>query len=144
MRARLCSHIKSDGTLCRAIALAGYPQCFAHGGQLRRQQARTTPAVRLGPLADRPSIQRAINRVLQATVSGSLMPERSVALLNRIQFAIGSAARSKPCAPGNSLQPLQSSSPHLLSHPLDSTINQTPDSQLTTHNLQPATEFEHI
>jgi hypothetical protein len=47
--------------------------------------------------------------------------------------------------PGNSPRPLQPTSPHLLSHPLDSTINQTlstPNSQPATRNLQPVTEFE--
>jgi len=108
MRARLCSHTKSDGTPCRAVALAGRTLCFAHHRQLRRQQARRPPAIRLGPLADQQSIQRALNRVFQATVSGSLPPERAAGLLDRIQFAIGkrqaTALRAPATPPDRAIQ----------------------------------------
>ncbi len=63
------------------------------------QQARRAPAVRLDPLADQQSIQRAINRVFQATLSGSLPPERAAGLLDRIQFAIGKRQATALCAP---------------------------------------------
>jgi hypothetical protein len=139
MRARLCSHTKSDGTPCRAVALAGRTLCFAHQRQLRRQQARRTPGIRLGPLADQQSIQRALSRVFQATVSGSLPPERAAGLLDRIQFAIGerqaTALRAPATPPARAIQiPTFALTP-------GATLQST---KPPTHNLQPATEFEHI
>jgi len=99
MRARLCSHTKSDATPCRAVALAGYSLCFAHQRQQRRQQARRTPAIRLGSLSDPHSIQRALSRVFQATVSSSIPPVRTTAFLESIRIASQSQARQQHRAP---------------------------------------------
>ncbi len=94
MNARLCSHTKSNGAPCRAVALAGYARCFAHQRQYRRQKARRPPAIRLGPLADPRSILRAFNRVFQATASGSLPLVRTSALLERIRLAVEASRRA--------------------------------------------------
>ena len=139
MRARLCSNIKSDGTPCRAVALAGYSRCFAHQRQLRRQQARRYPAIRLGPLADQHSTLRAIGRILNAIAANSIPLERSSALLQIVlraiaqhkhDYALTTSARSIDLHPF-ALPPAQL---YNQPNPLDS--------QLTTCNLPHVTEFE--
>jgi hypothetical protein len=166
MRARLCSHIKSDETPCRAVALAGYSRCFAHQRQLRRQQARRLPAIRLGPLADQPSILRAIGRILRAIAANSIPLERSSALFQKVLRAMvqrnrAAALTAQIGALPLNLEPRTSNLEPRTSYleprtsnlvprtlpicpPTRSTLQSTKplDSQLITCNLQPVTEFE--
>jgi hypothetical protein len=52
-----------------------------------------SPAIRLGPLADRHAILRALNRIFQSLMNGSLPTERATALLQRIRLASVSLPR---------------------------------------------------
>ena len=91
MKARLCSALKDDGTPCRAFPLNGRPRCRHHQElylrSRRRERALRPPAIRLGRLADRRSILRALNRLLPAIADGSMPPGRSITLLKRIRLA---------------------------------------------------------
>ena len=77
--ASLCTYIKPDKKPCRAVALAGYSLCFSHQRLTRRRQRRLQlqipryPAVRTGPLRDRPAILRAISRVTQALAANTIV-----------------------------------------------------------------------
>jgi hypothetical protein len=51
------------------------------------------PTIRLGPLADRHAILRALNRVFQSLMNGSLPAERATVLLQRIRLASVSLPR---------------------------------------------------
>jgi len=51
------------------------------------------PTIRLGPLADRHAILRALNRVFQSLMNGSLPAERATVLLQRIHLASVSLPR---------------------------------------------------
>lgn len=92
MQIRLCSATKADQTPCRAVAATGSPFCGAHRTLHKRnqriQRSRRAPAIHLGPLQDRGSIQRALGRVIQGLASGSLNPDRAPAMLNRLQAAV--------------------------------------------------------
>jgi hypothetical protein len=91
MKTRLCSALKDDGTPCRAFPLAGRPRCHHHQElylrSRRRARALRPPAVRLGPLTDRHSILRALDRLLPAMAAGSLPLEHTGRLLQRIRAA---------------------------------------------------------
>jgi hypothetical protein len=52
-----------------------------------------SPAIRLGPLADRHAILRALNRVFQPLLNGSLPLDRANRLLERIRAASDSLPR---------------------------------------------------
>jgi hypothetical protein len=52
-----------------------------------------SPTIRLGPLADRHAILRALNRVFQTLMNGSLTTERADRLLERIRAASDSLPR---------------------------------------------------
>ena len=97
MKHQLCSAIKPDGTPCRKFTLARHRCCRYHKNldqrARRRLRALRPPAIRLGPLADRRSIQRALYRVIQAIAAGSLPPKQSAALLERIRAASDSLPR---------------------------------------------------
>jgi hypothetical protein len=94
MKIRLCSANKADETPCRAVALAGRTLCHSHQRLEMRDRRRNralmrphSPAIRLGALADRHAIQRALNRVFQPLMNGSLPTERATKLLQRIRAA---------------------------------------------------------
>jgi hypothetical protein len=92
MKPRLCTFIKPDDLPCQAFALTGSALCHAHKRQQARQRRRykalRPPAIRLGPLADQRSIQRAIGRILCSIAANSLPLERSSALLQKVLRAI--------------------------------------------------------
>jgi hypothetical protein len=91
MYAKLCADTKVDGTSCRAVAVTGSHLCHAHKRLNQRsrrlQRVHCTPGTRLGTLADRRAILRALSRVLQATASGALNPYRAAELIERIRLA---------------------------------------------------------
>jgi hypothetical protein len=91
MKHKLCSASKSDGTPCRHFAHARLPHChYHHDLELRarrRLRALRPHTIRLGSLPDRPSILRALNRVIQAIAAGFLPPKQADALLHRIHLA---------------------------------------------------------
>jgi hypothetical protein len=100
MKTRLCSSLKDDGTPCRAFPLTGRPRCRHHQELYLRSRRRNralmrphAPTIRLGPLADRPSILRALNRVFQPLLNGSLPLDRANRLLQRIRAASDSLPR---------------------------------------------------
>ena len=92
MNHKLCSAIKPDGTPCRKYAHARLPHCHYHHEldlrARRRLRALRSPAIRLGSLADRPSILRAFSRLLQALANGSLPPDRSYILLPPVRLKV--------------------------------------------------------
>ena len=94
MKTRLCSANKADETPCQAVALAGRTLCHSHQRLELRDRRRNralmrphAPVIRLGPLADRHAILRALNRVFQTLMNGSLTTERADRLLDRIRAA---------------------------------------------------------
>jgi hypothetical protein len=91
MKTRLCAMLKDDGTPCRAFPLTGRPRCRHHQElylrSRRRERALRLPTIRLGPLADRRSILRALNRVFQPLLNGSLPLDRANRLIERIRLA---------------------------------------------------------
>jgi hypothetical protein len=100
MKTRLCSVLKDDGTPCRAFPLTGRPRCRHHQElylrSRRRNRALMRPhstTIRLGPLADRQAILRALNRVFQPLLNGSLPLDRANRLLQRIRAASDSLPR---------------------------------------------------
>ena len=100
MKHELCSAIKADGNPCRSLVSPGKHRCHYHWDfdlrERRRQRAlmrHRCPAIRLGPLADRPSILRALNRVFQPLLNGSLPLDRADRLLQRIRAASNSLPR---------------------------------------------------
>ena len=100
MKTRLCSANKADATPCRAVALAGRTLCHSHQRLELRHRRRSralmrphSPTIRLGPLADRPSILRALNRLLPVMANGSLPLDRADRLLERIRAASNSLPR---------------------------------------------------
>ena len=100
MKTRLCASLKDDGTPCRAFPLTGRPRCRHHQELYLRSRRRNralmrphAPTIRLGPLADRPSILRALNRVFQPLLNGSLPLDRANRLLQRIRAASDSLPR---------------------------------------------------
>jgi len=100
MKTRLCSANKADETPCRAVALAGRTLCHSHQRLEMRERRRNralmrphAPTIRLGPLADRHAILRALNRVFQTLMNGSLTTERATVLLQRIHLASVSLPR---------------------------------------------------
>jgi len=100
MKTRLCSANKADETPCRAVALAGRTLCHSHQRLEMRERRRNralmrphAPTIRLGPLADRHAILRALNRVFQSLMNGSLPAERATVLLQRIRLASVSLPR---------------------------------------------------
>jgi hypothetical protein len=139
MKPRICTFLKPDGLPCRAFALTGSTLCHAHNRlqarQRRQYKALMPPAIRLGPLADRLSIHRALIRILRVIAANSIPLERSEAIFYRIMRAQAryNRAAPPPALTGTSLEPR--TVPHLLSLPLDTTINQT----LSIPNSQPAT-----
>jgi hypothetical protein len=92
MQTRLCAASKSDGTSCRAVAVTGSILCGAHRKLSQRYRriarSRRPSTIRLGPLQDRDSVQRALGRVAQAIASGSLNLERAAAMVRRLQAAL--------------------------------------------------------
>jgi len=97
MKAKLCSATREDGTSCRAVAPTGKRVCRYHKELdqriCRRYRALRPPAIRLGPLTNRPAILRAINRIFRAQLNGSLPPDRDTLLLNCISVAINNLHR---------------------------------------------------
>jgi hypothetical protein len=97
MKTRLCSVLKDDGTPCRAFPLTGRPRCRHHQElylrSRRRERALRLPAIRLGRLADRQAILRALNRVFQPLLNGSLPLDRANRLIERIRLASGALHR---------------------------------------------------
>ena len=100
MKYELCSAIKADGNPCRSLVSPGKHRCHYHWDfdlrERRRQRAlmrHRCPAIRLGPLADRHAILRALNRVFQSLMNGSLPAERATVLLQRIHLASVSLPR---------------------------------------------------
>jgi len=97
MKHKLCSASKSDGTPCRHFAHARLPHChYHHDLELRarrRLRALRPHTIRLGSLPDRPSILRALNRLLPAIADGSISLEHSGRLLQRIRLASVSLPR---------------------------------------------------
>jgi hypothetical protein len=94
MKYKLCAAIKADGTPCRSLVSPGKHRCHYHWDfdlrERRRQRAlirRHSPVIRLGPLADRPAILRALNRLLPVIADGSMPLEHSDRLLQRIHLA---------------------------------------------------------
>ncbi len=98
MRPRLCSFVKPDDLPCRAFALSGSALCHAHKRlqtrQRRQYKALMPPAIRLGPLADRPSIQRALGRILRAIAANSIPLVRSGAHLQKVMRAMAQQNRA--------------------------------------------------
>ena len=88
MKYKLCSAIKADGIPCRSLVSPGKHRCHYHWDfdlrERRRQRALMRHTIRLGPLADRRAILRALNRVIQAIAAGSLPTECADRLLQRI------------------------------------------------------------
>jgi hypothetical protein len=101
MKYKLCSAIKADGTPCRSLVSPGKPRCHYHWDfklrDRRRHRALMRPAhaptIRLGPLADRHAILRALNRVFQSLLNGSLPLDRADRLIERIRAASDSLPR---------------------------------------------------
>ena len=100
MKSKLCSAIKSDGTPCRKFARARLPHCPYHHDLEKRARRRQRalmrhrcPTIRLGSLADRHAILRALNRVFQPLMNGSLPLDRADRLLDRIRAASDSLPR---------------------------------------------------
>jgi hypothetical protein len=100
MKTRLCAALKDDGTPCRAFPLARHPRCRHHQELYLRSRRRNralmrphSPTIRLGPLADRQAILRALNRVFQPLLNGSLPLDRANRLLQRIRAASDSLPR---------------------------------------------------
>lgn len=113
MPARLCRHLKPDGTRCRAVAVTDRPCCLAHQRlhqRIRRMQRSTLPrTLRLGSLQDRPSIDHARIRVARAIAARTLDLDHAAALFNRIAHAarsskveIGHTAPNQPVRPAQS------------------------------------------
>jgi len=153
MKPRLCTFVKPDNLRCRAFALTGSAFCHAHkclqARQRRQYKALMPPAIRLGPLDNQLSIHRALVRVLRVIAANSIPLERSEAIFYRIMRAMaqhkqaaGQPALTNPHAtslvrhPSN-LEP--ATLPHLLSHPLHSTINKTPAPTQCSSNPKPRT-----
>jgi hypothetical protein len=97
MKYKLCSAIKADGIPCRSLVSPRKHRCHYHWDfdlrERRRQRALMRHTIRLGPLADRPSILRALNRVFQSLLNGSLPLDRADRLLERIRAASDSLPR---------------------------------------------------
>jgi hypothetical protein len=100
MKTRLCAMLKDDGTPCRAFPLTGRPRCRHHQELYLRSRRRNralmsphSPTIRLGPLADRQAILRALNRVFQPLLNGSLPLDRANRLIERIRLASDSLPR---------------------------------------------------
>jgi len=170
MKPRLCTFLKPDDLPCRAFAITGSALCHAHKCLLARQRrqykALSPPAIRIGPLANQLSIQRAIGRILRAIAANSIPLERSSALFQKVLRAMVQRNRAAALAaqigalPLN-LEPRTSNLEPLTSNLVPRTSNLEPcpfalaparhynqpnplDSQLTTCNLQPVTEFESL
>lgn len=98
MKPRLCTFVKPDQLPCRAFALTGSKLCHAHkrlqARQRRQYKALSPPAIRLGPLADQRSIQRAIGRILRAIAANSIPLVRSGAHLQSITRAMAQRNRA--------------------------------------------------
>ena len=92
MHARLCRQLKPGHSPCRAVAVSGSRFCRAHHELLQRQRrierSSRPPAIRLGALNDRGSIQRAIGRVVQGLANQSLNLDRAPAMLERLRNAM--------------------------------------------------------
>jgi hypothetical protein len=97
MTHKLCSASKPDGTPCRKFARARLPHCpYHHDLDLRarrRLRALRPHTIRLGPLPDRPSILRAINRLIPAILNGTMPLQRIDDLLQRLSLASRSLPR---------------------------------------------------
>jgi len=97
MKVSRCIATKSDGTPCRAFPLHGCRLCRHHKKldqrARRRMRALRPHTIRLGPLVDRPAIQRAIYRVLLAINHGSMPLNRCSALLRNLQTASSNLPR---------------------------------------------------
>ena len=93
MKHELCSAIKADGNPCRSLVSPGKHRCHYHWDFDLRERRRNralmrphSPTIRLGPLADRHAILRALNRVFRP------LDERLAAFGSRQQ-----TPRSHPC-----------------------------------------------
>ncbi len=142
MKPRICTFLKPDGLPCRAFALTGSTLCHAHkrlqARQRRQYKALMPPAIRLGPLADRLSIHRALIRILRVIAANSIPLERSEAIFYRIMRAQAryNRAAPPPALTGTSLEPRTSNRPPFALTPARHYNQPNPiDSQLTTCNL---------
>ncbi len=100
MKHILCSAIKADGTPCRSLVSPGKRRCHYHWDFDLRERRRNRalmrhrcPSIRLGPLADRHAILRALNRLLPVMANGSMPLDRADRLLERIRAASDSLPR---------------------------------------------------
>ena len=112
MTYRLCRHIKTNGTRCKAPSLNGGTWCYFHNRLHQRHTAfRPTQATRgylipgqhieLTALEDRESVQVALSVVINALATGHLETKRATALLYGLQLASMNTARllTQPYAP---------------------------------------------
>jgi hypothetical protein len=90
--ARTCSHIKINGTLCRAIALKGDHYCYFHRDareRVKRQvrNARHYEPIYLPLLEDRESIQICLHEVMLAIIKQRIDIKQASLLLYSLQIA---------------------------------------------------------
>ena len=95
---KTCSHIKTNGALCHAVALKGDRFCYFHR-DARERAKRQAHNVRhyegfaLPLLEDRESIQISLHEVMLAIVKQRLDPKQAGLLLYALQIATTNALR---------------------------------------------------
>ena len=91
MPIKLCSGTTAEGTVCRAVALAGQSLCRAHRRQRQRSgrqhRAVRAPSIRLSSLHSHKAILSNVGRVARGLAAGTLNLDRAAAFLDTLQRA---------------------------------------------------------
>lgn len=95
----LCRHIKTDGRVCRAVALTASAFC-RHHQKLHRIGRRTITSGPgfsthvLHPLRRAATIKDALSMVLHGIATGQIEPRRADLMLRAIQLAFANCGKS--------------------------------------------------
>jgi hypothetical protein len=85
-----CRHIKTNGIVCKAVALTDRPYCYYHDRLHRvlnnRRSARKKSLV-LPPLEDRESVFLALSDVIRGLAAGRIETKNATQLIYSLQMA---------------------------------------------------------
>jgi hypothetical protein len=83
-----CTHLKADGTICRAVPMKNKTRCYFHNQtHTRQRQLRHNRTVVMPVIEDAPSIQLALMDVINRLAQGSIETRNAGLILYALQIA---------------------------------------------------------